>query len=387
MAWRAAQGPLTHIMQHLTYADHRALFNCLGVLYAHHDTDRFKEQVLLALAEVLPSDHVVFFEMNPLRQAWAYTALPADVNIAATPEIRDMFFRDHPVVRYIAQTGCQSALKISDFLSQAQWRETGLYREVFRGHGVEFNLGCPFSGPDPEIIASATFSRTRRDFSERDRLKLNLLRPHLSRAYANAALVDGLRGEASLANEALEASGQGLITVAADGAVLLCTAVARQQLGRYFGNAAGRADLVPAQVRSWMRGRDLPGMKNGAVPSPQRAFVIEANGKRLSIHLLSAPTTGHRILLLEEHHARPSEEPLQRLLGLTARRAEVLLWVTQGKTSPDIAVILGLSVSTVNKHLEHIFAQLGVETRTAAALCATEALNQNPPPFGIARAS
>jgi len=113
---------------------------------------------------------------------------------------------------------------------------------------------------------------------------------------------------------------------------------------------------------------------------PQEPFVTECHGRRLSIHLLAAASTSHRILLLEEHHARPCAEPLQKRLGLTARRAEVLLWVTQGKPSPEIAAILGLSVSTVNKHLEHIFAQLGVATRTAAALCATEALNQNVPP-------
>jgi DNA-binding NarL/FixJ family response regulator len=55
---------------------------------------------------------------------------------------------------------------------------------------------------------------------------------------------------------------------------------------------------------------------------------------------------------------------------LTARESEVLLWVGRGKTNRDIAEILGMSPRTVNKHLEHIFAKLGVETRTAAAAAA-----------------
>ncbi|MBS0658416.1 MAG: helix-turn-helix transcriptional regulator [Verrucomicrobia bacterium] len=69
-----------------------------------------------------------------------------------------------------------------------------------------------------------------------------------------------------------------------------------------------------------------------------------------------------------------SAEALLRALPLTAREAEVLLWVAQGKTNPETALILGIQPYTVRTHLEHIFAKLGVETRHAAAVCAMEAL-------------
>ncbi len=67
-------------------------------------------------------------------------------------------------------------------------------------------------------------------------------------------------------------------------------------------------------------------------------------------------------------------EPLLKL-NLTPRVAEVLLWVAQGKTNGDIAAILGISESTVKKHLLEIFQHLGVETRSAATLRALEVLN------------
>ena len=67
-------------------------------------------------------------------------------------------------------------------------------------------------------------------------------------------------------------------------------------------------------------------------------------------------------------------EPLLKL-NLTPRVAEVLLWVAQGKTNGDIATILGISESTVKKHLLEIFQALGVETRSAATLRALEVLN------------
>ncbi len=65
--------------------------------------------------------------------------------------------------------------------------------------------------------------------------------------------------------------------------------------------------------------------------------------------------------------------PLLRL-GLTDREAEVLLWVAQGKSSPDIAAILGISEATAKKHVCNILAKLGCETRSAATLLALEAL-------------
>lgn len=51
---------------------------------------------------------------------------------------------------------------------------------------------------------------------------------------------------------------------------------------------------------------------------------------------------------------------------LTAREREVLDWVAVGKTNRDVAALLGVGVRTVEKHLEHIYEKLGVETRTAA---------------------
>lgn len=68
-----------------------------------------------------------------------------------------------------------------------------------------------------------------------------------------------------------------------------------------------------------------------------------------------------------------SATPL-RSLGLTEREAEVLLWVAQGKSSPDIAVILGITEATAKKHVCNILEKLGLESRSAATLRALEVL-------------
>ncbi|HEY5909885.1 MAG TPA: response regulator transcription factor [Verrucomicrobiae bacterium] len=69
-----------------------------------------------------------------------------------------------------------------------------------------------------------------------------------------------------------------------------------------------------------------------------------------------------------------SAQPLLKL-GLTPRASETLLWLSQGKTNSDIATILGITESTVKKHVQEIFEKLGVETRGAATVRALEVLN------------
>jgi DNA-binding NarL/FixJ family response regulator len=89
----------------------------------------------------------------------------------------------------------------------------------------------------------------------------------------------------------------------------------------------------------------------------------------------------HARLRRQQQHGqqefKPNFDSFEPLLdaGLTPRVAEVLLWVAQGKTNADIATILGISESTVKKHLLEIFEKLGVETRSAATLRALEILN------------
>ena len=75
------------------------------------------------------------------------------------------------------------------------------------------------------------------------------------------------------------------------------------------------------------------------------------------------------------HHAPSTDaaastaSALSQMLGmLTARESGVLDWLCAGKTDREIGAILGISTRTVEKHLEHVYVKLGVESRTAAVL-------------------
>ncbi len=84
-------------------------------------------------------------------------------------------------------------------------------------------------------------------------------------------------------------------------------------------------------------------------------------------------SNGHLIRIIEESFEKNLKK-LSNAFGLTSREAEVLSWITNGKSNRDIGTILDLSPRTINKHLEHIHRKLGVENRTSAAAMAMNIL-------------
>jgi DNA-binding response OmpR family regulator/DNA-binding CsgD family transcriptional regulator len=93
---------------------------------------------------------------------------------------------------------------------------------------------------------------------------------------------------------------------------------------------------------------------------------------RLSVKISPCLHAPEYLLLLQKGNGDWNLETLRSGLGLTFREAEVLMWISRGKTNRDIGLILGSSPRTVNKHLEHIFEKLGVGTRSAAVSVALQ---------------
>lgn len=155
----------------------------------------------------------------------------------------DRHFHEHPLVRYHAYQGGRGTQRISDSLPIEQFRRSALYNDYYRRIRIDHAMALPIYVRDG-VLVSFVLNRTRRNFTDRERALLDVLRPHLARVY----------------------------------------------------------------------------------------------------------------------------QRLNRLGGLTAREAEVLRWVAAGKSDAQIAAILHISARTVQKHLQHSYEKLGVESRTAAAM-------------------
>jgi CheY-like chemotaxis protein/DNA-binding CsgD family transcriptional regulator len=131
--------------------------------------------------------------------------------------------------------------------------------------------------------------------------------------------------------------------------------------------SAATALVLPPLLREWL----VRWIEGGA--DPQLSFDSVQDGVRRVARVLGRATRGDWVILLEEFDDAAQTSDLASRFGLTAREAEVLLWLSRGKTNRDIGEIIGMAPRTVNKHLEHVFAKLNVETRAAAAAIAIHA--------------
>ena len=152
-------------------------------------------------------------------------------------------------------------------------------------------------------------------------------------------------------------------------------------MGVVFVDAHGRLAWRSPQAALWLHALGepaapghLPAALESAMQDGANLRVTTVGGTRLSVRNLGAATLGETMLLLALHRAESGGATRLAEAALTPRETEVLSWLAKGKTNRDIGEILGTSPRTVNKHLEHIFEKLGVETRTAAAAIAGQLL-------------
>jgi DNA-binding CsgD family transcriptional regulator len=165
-----------------------------------------------------------------------------------------------------------------------------------------------------------------------------------------------------------------VIVLTDKGRVQSMTERARQWVKDYFGKACShQAHHLPENLQGWVTHQELQLAQEDKVPSPRQPLVVEHEGKRLVVRFVGDRVEGRYLLLLEEQRTAFSVSSLEPL-SLTRRETEVLFWVAQGKTNPEIGTILGVSARTVQTHLEHVYRKLGVETRTAATMQALEML-------------
>lgn len=125
--------------------------------------------------------------------------------------------------------------------------------------------------------------------------------------------------------------------------------------------------------------KHLPQHRPGRMPPELAAaerYVSKAGA--LLLHRFTKPgDDALSVLYLVEEHTPAGPAELVRL-GLTPRQSEVLYWIAQGKTNAEIAIILGASPRTIDKHVEQLLERLGVENRLAAAAQANDVLRAPP---------
>ena len=241
-------------MARLSGSDYRGILEFLHAAGEIEGSDPFPEHVLARLRELVPCDTVSYgdFDRDFEREDHVWRTgvrYDGEPRAPVTPAICEAHARlayQYPYRPWRPEARC--ALRWSDLLSRREWHALDLYWEVCRPLDGEHELDLWLATPDG-VAGGFGFDSFKRDFSERDKLVLDILRPHLVQLWRNAA--------------------------------------ARQRESR-------------------------------------------------------------------------------SLAGLTAREREILRWVARGKSNREIAAVLYLAPGTIRKHLDNVYAKLGVSNRAGA---------------------
>ena len=172
------------------------------------------------------------------------------------------------------------------------------------------------------------------------------------------------------ARTALDAFGLFLLAASGSGRILWCTPQAGRLLGKAFRDFDTDQYVLPRSVQDWLQ-QCAAGQASSSPPIDLKA---DAFSPKLQLLYVGQIGPDENLLRLIEGDLGSDQTVLRKKLSVTEREAEVLLWIARGKSNRDIAEILSLSPRTVNKHLEQIYAKLGVENRTSAAALAVRTL-------------
>jgi DNA-binding CsgD family transcriptional regulator len=300
----------------------------------------FTPELLVGLGELVHAESVAYCELDRVRRRVLREVARLGDEDDGHEDLVTIFWSmvvdEHPVcVRH--QQGDFRALKFSDFVTTRQLHRLRMYDAWLQPLGIERELNVALPSP---LWHTKTFLFDRgagRDFTERDRLVLDRLQPHLARLW-RAARTRRLLGSAlSALDQADEHDARGVLLLGIAGEIEFASPSSLRLLREYFPPAP--ADHAPLLVVDWLASGSRQPLVRGL--DRRRLTIEHSNGA----------------LLLEERR----EE-----VRLTAREREVLSWVARGKTNVEIAELLWLSPSTVRKHLENVYAKLNVSSRTAA---------------------
>jgi DNA-binding CsgD family transcriptional regulator len=349
----------------LSYKDVVAVSGALRELYAHTDAPTLPHCVVKLLHGLIAADSAAYqsFDFRTGEMQVVHDHDPrADQYLPALNE----HIREHPLIVHLGAHWQEGAAIMSEVVSRRRLRDMAIHTEWLHPVGIVEQLGlvvedCRYG------TTALSLQRKGRDFSGRDKQVLTFLQPHFMQAFKNAADMTAAKTHCARLEEAVSACRLGVVWLAENLAIDWMSSQARQWLGAYFGTQGRHGKALPAQIMDWVRRqREIRRSKDALVS--QAALTVDGKEGRLTIRwICEGPERSY--LLLAEERSRPG---ILMGLGLTARESEVLHWLAEGKTNEAIAIILGIALRTVEKHVENILAKLGVENRVEAVLRARE---------------
>jgi DNA-binding CsgD family transcriptional regulator len=277
----------------------------------------------------------------------------------------------HPIMRLFEQGDHEGVKMISDFLEPEALHKLEIYQEVLAKMGVEDTLSITLPSTRDLKVFYAVNSPAR--FTERDRMVAKILQPHLVQAFENVLAFTDAKAMAALSAHAFQAGSHGLILADNSGRIIHASEIASDHLA-ILEPERGDGVTVTA-INERLHPRLLDWLDEGPPSAEQRSRILEVEDNGSRVLFRSARVDGeHWVIATQMQTLRALAVSLQEVYGLSDRQADVLFWISRGKSNADIAAILEISDRTVAKHIELLFDKLGVENRLAATRKALDAI-------------
>jgi DNA-binding CsgD family transcriptional regulator len=358
-------------MSDLNPQDYGSVLDIIHQLNQFDDSETFADRALKLIPKIVHSE-ASFYCRGSLQNVSVFCP-PFDSQ--PLEQVLQHYAHELPIICNYLKTGNTDAHKISDLLNIRELEHIeGMYQQFMQPLGLmdQMVVVLPIANlfPSPhspwgqqETITIA-LHRQQRDFTERDRTILNLLRPHLYQAYQNAQAWHQTQQKLTQLNDTIECLGAIVLTL--DGKVQSLPQPARNILARYFSPGAEWGDCLPETLQGWVERQLL--RHSAELLTPCLPLQVESEHHRLSIRLIYNAHHDQCLLLLEEQMSSTLSIPALESLGLTRREAEVLWAIMHSQEPSEIAIEFGISDRTVKKHLEHIYAKIGGNTRVSVVL-------------------
>jgi DNA-binding CsgD family transcriptional regulator len=351
---------------HLSGSDLLAVLEVAGTL-AGCETETDLRAAAGALPALIGADGLLTAEVRRPKDRGGDVGMRADVNDETVYDLRlaDDFARHwnrHPVIARHVRMPFPRVATFSDFADSRTWLRGEVYNDLYLQMCPAKELGVQV-GWAPDRMVCMALHRAGTEFTPRDRELLDQVAPHLRAAHRRIEGRTGLARRVELLERGLESGGDGALLVDRRGRITAAGPRARDSLRRWF-DVAREASTLPDEVAAWRAAQ------RGAVAP--RALVRTRGAATLRVRLVAAGEQD-LLILTDQRERPPLPTTLAGALPITRREAEVLALLAAGETNVAIAGALGISRHTVGRHVERIFAKLGVRNRaqaTASALAA-----------------
>jgi DNA-binding CsgD family transcriptional regulator len=350
---------MTYMAPRLSYRDLDACCGTLQELYAETSLEAFPDRLLPMLARLVPCLHVSYNECDLKRNRFFVRLYPE------RPEVRKLLpnfrahFNTHPLSEHCRlQNGIPK--RISDVATLRQFQQTAIYQKYYRPMGTRHQIVCFFHHKE-DLHLGLAWNRWEKDFSRRDVDVVEFLSPHIARAYRHARAAHAMAIRVGTMEDGIDVMGKAVILADAEGQIHWQSSVAREWMEELFPDerTSGR---LPRAVSKWLKRMQRSAQTRWPIISE-----IQTPATRDDPLLVYCGKThfGDYVLGLVRERASLDLTTGQSF-GLTPREAEVLYWISEAKTRPEIARILGISWRTIAKHMDRLFEKLGVENRLEA---------------------